>query len=525
MKFTFLLRRVTQSEGAPVFQGRKRLVAVTGLALALAVGLSACGGGSSDSADGPPKGGAQGQLVIANAEPATAAYWDPASAFGLVDDQVGSLVYDTLLKMDGDGKLQPSLATKWERASDTELTLTLRTDAKFHDGTDVTAEDVAASLNRLMEPDSKLAKTMLVTAGKATASGDTVTVTTERPYGPLENSLAELAIVSKKDSDNPDNFKKGANGSGPYKFVSYKGDDITLEANNDYWGGAPHIKTVILRYIADADARQNALLSGQADIATRVGPTYVDGVKGNDKFRVETVSPPSQVVVLYQHNGPLADVKIRQALAYAIDRESIAKNLMKGVNPVGFNSLPTSFPSYQDAEQKFAFDPDTAKKLLADAGAADLKLTMATSTLVPNQIEIDQAIAQNLKAVGVTVDVKRLEVGEFRTTYNKYDLSMNTLASFNNDPGFILGYYKGALGEAVFNLKDPKADALVDKQGATVGDARDEAINEAATYLWDNQMALYLSDETWSTIVSARVKDYERVPLVGEPMLSKAYVN
>jgi peptide/nickel transport system substrate-binding protein len=102
---------------------------------------------------------------------------------------------------------------------------------------------------------------------------------------------------------------------------------------------------------------------------------------------------------------------------------------------------------------------------------------------------------------------------------------MNTLASFNNDPGFILGYYKGALGEAVLNLKDPKADALVDKQGATVGDARDEAINEAATYLWDNQMALYLSDETWSTIVSARVKDYERVPLVGEPMLSKAYVN
>lgn len=522
MKTTFSIAGPDRSSETSALLRRTRPAVACALGLALA--LTACSGSNSDSSSGPPKGGPKGQIVIANAEPATAAYWDPASAFGLVDDQVASLAYDTLLKLDQNGKLQPSLASKWNRDSDTKLTLTLRADAKFHDGTAVTAEDVAASLNRLMDPKSKLAKNILLTAGKATTSGNTVTITTEKPFGALENSLTDLAIVSKKDSDNPGNFKKGANGSGPYKFVSYKGGDIVFEANTNYWGGAPKIKKVTLRYIPDADARQNALLSGQADIATRVGPTYVNAVKGNTKFRVEKVSPPSQIVMIYQHNGPLSNVKIRQALAYAVDRESIAKNIMKGVNPVGFNSIPTSFSSYQPSAQKFAFDPVKAKKLLADAGASDLKLTMATSTLVPNQIEIDQAIVANLKAVGVTVDVKRLEVGEFRTTYNKYDLSMNTLASFNNDPGFILGFYKGDLGKAVFQFKDPKADALVAKQASTVGPARDKAINEAASYMWNNQVGLYLSDETWSTIVSDRVKGYKRVPLVGEPTLPSAYV-
>src|SRR5690606_26959655 len=100
----------------------------------------------------------------------------------------------------------------------------------------------------------------------------TVTIRTDAPFGPLENSLAAVSILSKADIDSPDNFNSGANGSGPYKFVSYSNDDITLEANADYWDGAPANDGVVLRYIADADARHNALLAGQVDITTRTGP-------------------------------------------------------------------------------------------------------------------------------------------------------------------------------------------------------------------------------------------------------------
>ena len=491
---------------------------VIGLAAATAILLAGC-----TSADPGDTTSADSQIVIANAEPATAAYWDPAASFGLVDDQVASLVYDTLLSMGPDGALSPNLATEWNRVSDTEVTFTIRDDAKFHDGTPVTTDDVVASLSRLMDADSTLAKKALLSAGTVTADGSVVTVTTDKPFGPLENSLANIAILAKADIDNPGNFSVTANGSGPYTFVSSKGDDITFEANEDYWGGTPGIKTVILRYIADADARYNALLAGQVDIATRVGPSYVAQVASNDDFHVETVSPPAQIVVIIQHNGPLADQKIREAIAYAVDRELIAENIMQGVNAVSYNALPTTLESYVPADEPFAYNPEKAKALLAEAGVADnLTLTMATSTLVPNQLEIDQAIAQNLKDVGINVEVTQLEVGEFRTTYNTYDLSMNTLASFNNDPGFIFASFAGGTGEAIFHLVDPKVDELVAIQGTTVGDARNAAINDAATYLWDTQATLFLTDETWSTIVNNRVEGYVRAPLVGEPLLREA---
>jgi peptide/nickel transport system substrate-binding protein len=490
------------------------------VAMSAAIALAAC-----TSAAPEAEGGVSGQLVIANAEPVTAAYWDPAASFGLVDDQVASLVYDTLLSMDSSGKVSGNLASDFTRVSDTELTLTIRDDAKFHDGTAVTADDVVASLSRIMDQERSLAKSALMTPGTVTADGKVITVVTDEPFGPLENSLANVSILAKADIDSPDNFKETANGSGPYKFVSYKGDDITLEVNEDYWGDVPAIETVILRYIADADARNNALIAGQVDIATRVGPNYVAAVADNSDFSVETVSPPSQLVLLEQHNGPLADVKVRQALAFAVDREAIATNLMQGVNAVGFNAIPTSLESYSGADEKFAYNPDKARSLLAEAGFNDdLVLTLATSTLVPSQLEIDQAIVQYLEEVGITVEVTQLEVGEFRTTYNTYDLSINTLASFNNDPGFILATFVGPTGEAVFHFADPAAEELIATSNSTVGDARNSAINDAATYLWDMQASLWLSDETWSTIVNKRVLDYERAPLVGEPLLVNAHL-
>lgn len=497
-----------------------RRAPVVALAVSAAMVFAAC----SSAAPGAAVG-ASGQIIIANAEPATAAYWDPAASFGLVDDQVSSLAYDTLLSMDPSGKLSGNLATDWTRVSDTQLTFTIRDDAKFHDGTPVTADDVVASLARLMDQGRSLAKSALMTPGTVTADGNVVTITTDAPFGPLENSLANVAILAKADIEHPDNFKSTANGSGPYKFVSYKGDDITFEANENYWGKVPSIKSVILRYIADADARQNALIEGQVDIATRVGPNYVAAVASNSDFTVETVSPPSQIVMLEQHDGLLANVKLRQALAYAVDREAIAKNIMGGVNAVGFNAIPTTLDSYTAADEKFAYDPDKARALLKEAGVdGSLVLTMATSTLVPNQLVIDQAIVQYLEAVGIKVKVTQLEVGEFRTTYNTYDLSMNTLASFNNDPAFILATFVGPTGEAVFHFADPKSDELIAVSNSTVGEARKATINDAATYLWENQASLWLTDETWSTIVNKRVLGYERAPLVGEPLLLNAHL-
>jgi len=466
-----------------------------------------------------------GKLTYGNAEPPTSNYWDPAAGFGLVDEQVASLVHDTLVAFDDKGVLQPSLATSWKRLSPTTVSATLRTDAKFHDGTPVTAEDVKASFDRLGL--GKLAQSMLVVEGlKVDIKSPTeIEIVSPKPFGVIENAMAFVKILPKANIDNPDNFKKGALGSGPYKFVSYTGNDVTLEANADYWGGAPKIQTIVFRYIEDGQARINALLDGQVDILTRVSSEDIGRVKDNAAFSIVDESPPAQIVGLVQHNGPFKDVKLRQALAYAVDREAIAKSIGGGLNPVGFSALPTSTPFYQPLEPKFGYDPEKAKALVAEVNPDGVDITMATTTLVPNQIEIDQAIAASLEQVGFRPKVERLEVGAFRSSYNTYDLTLNTLASFNNDADFILGLYTGGAAEAIWHLKDDKIVELIAAQRAASGDERQAALTAAAQYLWDNQATLYLSDEKWHFIVSDRVKDYVRAPLVGEALAAKASVS
>lgn len=471
--------------------------------------------------DGSPSGA----VIFGNAEPPTANYWDPAAGFGLVDEQVASLVHDSLLAFDQAGQFGPGLATSWEVKSDTVVGLTLREGVKFHDGSSLTAEDVKASIDRLGA--GGLAQSMVVTPGISVTilSPTEIEVVSPVPFGVILSSLAFIKILPKANIDNPDNFGVAAMGTGPYKFVSYSGNDVVLEANADYWGGAPKIASVTFRYIEDAQARINALLSGQVDILTRVSSEDLSRVEGNDEFYVNSQTPPAQIVAIYQHNGPLGDLKLRQAVAHAIDREGIAASIMRGANPVGFSSLPTSSSFYEPLEPKFEYDLEKARALLAESAYPDgVTLRMSTSTLVPNQIEIDQIIAASLQAIGITVEVERLEVGAFRTSYNTYDINLNTLAIFNYDPDFVLGFYVGAIGEAVFHFNDPAYEELHAAQRAAPADTRQAAVTAAAQYLWDNQVTLYLSDETWHFIVNKRVEGYVRAPLIGENLLGQASV-
>lgn len=488
-----------------------------GLAAALVVCLMTQGG---DAAAQEPSG----QIVFGTAEPPTSNYWDPAAGFGLVDEQVASLVYDTLIAFDAKGELNPSLATSWRRTGSSSIEVTLREDAAFHDGSPVTAEDVEATFERLGE--GELAQSMVVPPGLTVEIKDpaTLEIVSPQPYGPLENALAFVKILRKADIENPDNFKEGAVGSGPYRFVSYTGNDVRLEANKKYWGGSPNIERVIFRYIEDPQARINALLDGQVDILTRVSAEDLARVEGDDRFSVVRVSPPAQVIGILQHNGPFADARLRRAVAHGVDRRAIAESLMRGMNPVADSSIPTNAPYHEALDETFAYDPDRARALVEEAGAVGTPITMATSTLVPNQLEIDQAIAAMLEQIGLRPSIERLEVGAFRSSYNNYDLSLNTLASFNNDPDFILGLYTGGAGQAIWHFDDPDYAALHAAQRAATAEERQSAVSEAARYLWDNQVTLYLSDELWHTIVSDRVGDYSRAPLVGEPLLTRASV-
>lgn len=501
--------------------GRRKFLmqaSAAGLGVASIAGMTSIFPMRAQAQDAPT-----GTVVYGNAEPPTSNYWDPAAGFGLVDEQVASLVHDTLLAFNAAGDIVPHLATAFEYVDATLVRLTLREDAVFHNGEPVTAEDVKASIERLA--DGELAQAMVASPGIAVniLSPTEIEVTTPQPFGVMLPTLAFIKILPASYIAEPDLFADGAMGSGPYRFVSYEGTDVTLEAVPDHWSGTPSIETVIFRYIEDAQARINALLSGQVDLLTRASSEDVARVEGNDAFYINDQSPAAQIVAIYQHNGPLADLKLREALAHAIDREAIAASLMDGLNPVGYSSLPTNSRFYEAFDKRFEYDLDRARELVAESSYPDgVTLRMSTSTLVPNQIEIDQVIAATLGQIGIVVEVERLEVGSFRSTYNTYDINLNTLVAFHGDPDFLLGFYTGGTGEAVFHYSDPDYTALYNAQRAAGQDERPAAVSAAARYLWENQVTLYLADEVWYTILNERVQNYARAPLIGETLITDA---
>ena len=517
-----------------------RLLSMAAGAGASSVVLQACGGASTPATTGPTSApatsapatvpaGARGQVIFGNAEPPTSAQWDDQTVFGLADFQVASLVQDRLWEADESGKLIPRLATEWSYKDEKTLEITLREGVKYHDGETFTAEDVKAVLDRVSN-DSKLAHNLFwAPVQTEVVSTYKVRIGSDPAFGPLVPVLAGTNMLPKAWVAAPDKFKSGGNGVGPYRFVEYRDNRVVLEANEGYWDGSPGVKTVIFDYIEDANARLNALLAGDVDIITRCSSQQLDAVKGNDNFYVVENSPAISVVLLYTRdkNPAMQSEELRQAMWYAIDRKTILEKIMFGVGKYADSIIPTSALFYEPLAEAYAYDPTKAKELLQQSGlGSSVRLSMATSNLVPNQKEIDQAIVSYLNDVGIQVDVTTLEVGQFRTDWPQYDISLNTNGTPNGDPDFLLNFYagEGVLGAA----KAPRGEEIVrlhqEQRSKTDTAQRQQAVTAACNWLWDFQNCGVLSDELWPFITNKRVKGYKRQRSFGEPLFRYATV-
>lgn len=479
------------------------------------------------------KAGATGRVIYGQAEPPTSAQWDDQTVFGLVDFQVGSLVHDRLWESDETGKLQPRLATAWKYTDEKTLEITLRKGVKYQDGSAFDAEDVKATIDRVSS-DTKVAHNLFWAPVKTTIVDPyTVKISGDVPFGPLVPVLAGTSIQPKEWVGQADKWKAGNIGCGPYNFVSYENNTVTLEAWDGYWDGSPGIKTVVFNYIEDWNARTNALLAGDVDIITRCSSEQLDAVKGNDKFYLVDNSPAISVCYIYgrEKNKASQNKKFRQALWYAIDRNTILTKIMQGVGKYADSPIPTKSLFYEPMKEKYDYNPAKAKQLLADSGLAssDLKMTMATSTLVPHQKEIDLQTIQYLSDVGIKIEVTTLEVGQFRTDWPQYDISLNTNGTPNGDPDFLLAFFSaktGILGAGNDTAaKGEEVVKLFDTQRQQTDPAkRQAAVTANCEWLWDYQSAGVVSDELWPFIVNKRVQGYRRQATFSEPLLRYAKV-
>jgi peptide/nickel transport system substrate-binding protein len=486
--------------------------------LLAACGSDDTGGGSSGST---AKADPNGVIIFGNAEPHTSAYWDPHAQFGLADLQVWSLVYDTLLNYDEQGQLTGGIAKRWSRTDPKTLRLELNTGIAFHDGTPLTPEDIKVSIERVSDPDSGLVLSSYSTPGMVVSVIDdqTIDIATPEPFGPLESVLTIFAVVPAKDVAAPKIFEERPMGSGPYRFVSYEGDTTVLEANTDYWRGKPANAGVELRYIPNTEARQNALVTDQIDVHTRSSSFTLDAIQGKEGYTVSKVGPASQFLYIPQFNTELGDVRVRQAVAHAIDREAIAKSLIQ-IDPPATSSISAAAAGHIDCTPQFEFDPDKARQLLADAGLADgFAIQMASSNLIAHQPEIDQLVKSQLEDVGIKVNIKTLETGTFRSTYNKYGLSFNSLATLNPDPDSLMSFYRPPITEYAMHMTDPKITELLEKTRTTTGEERQTAIEAWQQYMWENQMMIYTTDDNFHTVAGPQVPDYRRTPQFGEHLV------
>ena len=298
-------------------------------------------------------------------------------------ERVRTLMFNSLVKKDEKFDYVGELASDIKRSDDNlTFTFTLRDGVKFHDGRPFTSADAKYTLDLVFS--SSFAKSASFYEGtgaerksyiKSVEAPDarTLVVTTTKPWTGLLPNLVPVAIIPK---DSYEIQKDRPLGSGPFKFVSYDSSQqvVDLQANPDYWDGAPHIPLVRVRVISDTNALQAELRSGRVHIAplpTSLSPDAIKQLGQDPKLQVlQFTGSNLNLLTINCAQPPLNEVKVRQAIAYAVDREGMIRDLLLGQGTIAHSILPEESWAYH-AGQRYSFDPGMAKKLLDEAGLRD----------------------------------------------------------------------------------------------------------------------------------------------------------
>ena len=334
------------------------------LALTLVLGLAACGSSTADKT--------KTSLVIAVDSDYESLH--PSDISTTVETNVSNQIYDTLaLEPYGDSEdLIPRLATSWEVSEDGLCyTIHLREGVKFHNGNPLTADDVAFTLDLYAVSDYQDA----VVEGMdryEVVDDYTINIYTATLYSPFLNSiLTDMSIGSRAyyESASEEDFSQKPIGTGAYKWESRNaGDSFKLVANEDYWDGAPAIKEVTFKIIGDAASMSVGLLAGQVDFA-EIDASVLDTLEKDETVTVLTCEQTAfHFVAMNNTIEPYNNVKFRQAINYAMNREEMVQAVEEGNAVVNSNLLTPERQGWSESQKSYDYNPELAKELLAEAG-------------------------------------------------------------------------------------------------------------------------------------------------------------
>ncbi|MGE0749683.1 MAG: ABC transporter substrate-binding protein [Variibacter sp.] len=381
-------------------------------------------------------------------------------------------IFEGLTRFDESGKIQPALAESWTHEGNKAFTFKLRKGVKFHDGSELTAADVKFTFERNTSDKSTNKRKRIFANMESIETPDplTVKITLKKPSALLPFFLAEAtaAILSPKTAE-----KDGTNpiGTGPYKFVSWtRGDSLKLEKFADYNGPVkPTIAHATIRFINDENAQIAALEAGDVDYVPVVGAVEsVDGFKDDKRFQT-LVGMTQGVMFLGLNNkqAPFTDLKIRQALYHALDRQAVNIGTHNGYGkPMGAQTTPLN-PYWVDTSGIYEYDVASAKKLLAEAGKPNGFEVNLKILPIPSTRRAAEIIVAQLAQVGVKVRIEVLETAQWlEVVFRNKNYDMTILSQ--QEPWSILNYTDP---KYLYQYDSAEFRKLIDEAEASTNDA------------------------------------------------------
>lgn len=491
----------------------------------LAFALAGCGGGgdtSSGGGGGEDGGTPQAGGVLNVSQGAEILSLDPAVAVDAPSINAISQIMEPLYLADPEGQIEPHLALAAETSKD-QLTWTieLREGVKFSDGKPMTAEDVVFSLGAAKKSANWAPLFEAFKVVKAT-SPSTVTIELTQPVPAMEallSSYATVIVPTNYGGVSQEEFAEAPVGTGPFTLGTWrKGESLTLDKNPGYWEqGRPYLDKVVLSTVPDDTGRVSQLRGGQLDVIAAPPYSQLAGLESSPDLAVAQSTPAfSRYFQVNAEDDLFGDVRVREAIDLAIDREGIVQSALAGNGEVGGAFLSPAIP-YHDEAIATTRDVEKAKELLAEAVAdgASPSFTMLLEAGVTVQTQTSQVIQQNLEEVGFSVELQPLDSSALLETMSEGDYEAGILGLYPNvlDPSENVFFYIAT--EALFTKADTTAIGQLAERGSTTADPekRRDIYAQIQEAVNDDHYTMTLNYEPWIWVSQADVSGFAVNPL------------
>jgi peptide/nickel transport system substrate-binding protein len=506
---------------------RTRRRGATALTLAALLLTAACGSddGGGSSGDGDSSSGS-GSLVIAENEPP--ATFDPLQADNSTVDEVVQPLYDTLVDYDADNELYNELATEYSVAEDgMSIDVTLRDDATFHDGTPVTAEDVAYTLDRIKRLGIGVASYLPAYESADVQSETELTINLAEPDGTFVPALSRVYILNSVLVEENAGADDGQSwlatndaGSGPYELENYRSNqEAVMTQYADYWNGFDgQAEEVVFTYLSESGTQRDELNAGQIDIAMDIATADLPAFQANENFEVDTADTLVQLYMYFDmEDGPTTDPQVREALRLAYDYPAHVEPILNGNGEIAQGPVPTAMNCHADippGEQ----DLERAQELFEEAGVDQLNLTYLSAIE-----EMDRAAASlqsSLRDIGVTLDIASVTYPDYAEMAaeagSRPDIGVIYAFPAYPDPAAVLytGYATESIGGQNFaGYSDPEVDDLLAQAGATSQEEeRCELYVEIQQQIEEDMVAINVANPKAVAVMRSGLEDFAYRP-------------